>query len=317
MWFLLAGAPPPAEPKEPVAGQPTKMELALDKLSGVPKDVRRLLGQMLSENPDARPREPLAFYRQLQDCLIELEGRGTMARTTAGSGSSSTRAARELARWRIPAKAFALAALLLAIAAIAGLIVPGYLRHRQVVHAAKPIGVPVGILDAFASATPATAVADSNGRQSLSTKSPEPENALPVGPDSSKIVSASQVEVPTAPKESPSSKASNASTKKITRHEVRRAQPAEAEVRRTGPPSPAEGPTGVVPRTTALADQQPNSAPQTDWRSNAMAKTTPRPSKRREPQPKPSPTPRAKEPGETAKAKRKADEKINLPQPAR
>jgi len=300
MWFLLTGTPPPMPSKEPTATQPATIELAIDKLGGLPKDVGRLLAQMLSENPDARPRDLLAFYRQLQDCLTQLAGRGTGARGSAGSDSSPARAASQLWLRHIPIRALSAAALLLAITAITVLVLPGYLRHRQAVHAAKPIGVPVGVLNAFASATPATAVAQSNSKQSLPAKSVEPAPARPAGPDSSRIVSASQVEVPTAPKETrrlPEAKVSPIPA--MTRHEVRRAQPAEADVRRSGPPSPAEGPTEVVPRTTALADQQTNSASQADWRSNAMAKTTPRPSKRREPQSKPSPTPRTREPGRT------------------
>ena len=85
MWFLLTGAPPLTTPKGPMAEPLTQTGLAqtglaLDKISGLPKKVRRLLAQMLSINPEARPRDPLAFYRQLQDCLPQVERRETMSR---------------------------------------------------------------------------------------------------------------------------------------------------------------------------------------------------------------------------------------------
>src|SRR5438270_211395 len=55
MWFLLTGAPPLMAPKGPLAMQPTTIGLAIDKLNGMPKKVRRLLAQMLSVKPEAQP----------------------------------------------------------------------------------------------------------------------------------------------------------------------------------------------------------------------------------------------------------------------
>jgi hypothetical protein len=124
-------------------------------MSALPKKVRGLLAQMLLANPDARVRDPFAFYRQLQDCLTQMERGGeTVAHKLRAPLSSQTRAAGMPARQRIPVKALALAALFVAIATLAALVVPGYLRHRRVVHAEEPIGVPIGVSEAFASATP-------------------------------------------------------------------------------------------------------------------------------------------------------------------
>ena len=159
MWFLLTGAPPPMAPEGPMAAQPTKAGLAADKVSAMPTKIRRLLAQMLSVNPDARPRDPLAFYRQLQDCLTEMGPRETMSRTLGVPADLPTRTVGMPAHRRIPMKALALAALFLAIAALAALVLPGYLRHRRVVHAEEPIGVPIGVSEAFASATPAPTAA--------------------------------------------------------------------------------------------------------------------------------------------------------------
>jgi len=111
---------------------------------------------MLSIDPDARPRDPLAFYRRLQDCLTEVEQRETRTRPS-GVPISRTGAIGMPARRRIPMKALARATLFLAMAALAALVVRGYLRHRRVVRAEEPIGVPIGVSEALASATPANA----------------------------------------------------------------------------------------------------------------------------------------------------------------
>src|ERR1051326_9403514 len=80
MWFLLTGAPPLMAPKGPLAMQPTTIGLAVDKLKGMPKRVRRLVSQMLSVDPAARPQDPLAVYRQIQDCVAQVERRESMAK---------------------------------------------------------------------------------------------------------------------------------------------------------------------------------------------------------------------------------------------
>jgi eukaryotic-like serine/threonine-protein kinase len=158
MWFLLTGAPPPMAPEGPMTVPPTKAGVAADQIRVMPEKIRRLLAKMLSVNPSARPRDPLAFYLQLQECLTEMGPRETMSRTVEASADSPTRTIGMPAHRRIPMKAVALAALFLALTALAALVLPGYLRHRQVVRAAKPIGVPIGVSNAFVSATPARTV---------------------------------------------------------------------------------------------------------------------------------------------------------------
>ena len=80
MWFLLTGAPPLVAPGGPVAAPPATNEGAAVKINAMPKKVRLLLAQMLAVNPETRPRDPLAFYRKLQDCLHQVERRETMSR---------------------------------------------------------------------------------------------------------------------------------------------------------------------------------------------------------------------------------------------
>ena len=188
MWFLLTGTPPP------MAAQMTTAWLAVDKMSVMPKKIGRLLAQMLSVDPAERPGDPLAFYRQLQDCLTDVARREATPRTAA------VPAARTIAielpeKRRSPLKALARAALFLALSALAALILREYLRHLRVVQAEEPIGVPIGVSDASASATPVTAtaadtmvsiarqptpvIADANTTQSVPAKNAESDNTLP------------------------------------------------------------------------------------------------------------------------------------------
>jgi serine/threonine-protein kinase len=155
MWFLLTGAPPLTAAIGPMAVQPTTTGLAVDKLSAMSKEVRRLLAQMLSANPDARPRDSLAFYRQIQNCLTQAERPETMSRKLAVP-VSRTGAIGMPRNQRTPLKTLVRAALFLTMAALAAWVLGGYVRHRRVVDAEEPIGVPIGVTDAFASATPAS-----------------------------------------------------------------------------------------------------------------------------------------------------------------
>ena len=157
MWFLLTGAPPLIAPKGPLAMQPTTHGLAVDKLSGMPKKVRRLLAQMLSVKPEDRPQDPLAFYRQIQDCLAQVDRRESMARRFGIPLLSGSSLAALPGRRRFPAKALALAAVLIAITTLGAFLIPEYLRHQRVRQAEEPIGVPIGVPEATESAPPVNA----------------------------------------------------------------------------------------------------------------------------------------------------------------
>jgi len=156
MWFLLAGAAPLILPKGPLAIQPTALGLTVDRLNGMPKRVQRLLAQMLAVDPNARPQDPLAFYRQIQECIAQVDRRETMARKFGVPLLSGSNPAPLPGQRRFPAKALALAATLLAIAALAAILVPRYLHHERVRNAEEPIGVPIGVSDATSPAPPAT-----------------------------------------------------------------------------------------------------------------------------------------------------------------
>lgn len=224
MWFLLTGAPPLTTPSGPMAEPLTQTGLAqtglaLDKISGLPKKVRQLLAQMLALNPEARPQDPLAFYRHLQDCLAEVERRETISRKFGVPVISNSRLIDRPRRGRT-VKVLALAAVFLALATLAAFILPGYLRHKRVVQGEQPIGVPIGVPDASAFATPVTAatapvaivsntappttvVVNSNSAPPVPAANPEPEK--PVASDSVETTATSQVAVAPLPSAPPDS----------------------------------------------------------------------------------------------------------------
>jgi serine/threonine protein kinase len=157
MWFLLTGAPPLTAPKGSAAMQPVQTGPVEEKMSAVPKKIRQLLGQMLSEDAEARPRDPLAFYRKLQDCLAQVEQPETVTPKSRAPAFSPILTDRTPRSRRRPLRTLARAAIVLALAALSAFVLRGYLQHRRVVDAEEPIGVPIGVPDVSASATPAAA----------------------------------------------------------------------------------------------------------------------------------------------------------------
>jgi len=213
MWFLLTGAPPLVTSAESTAASPARFGVGAEKIDALPKKIRRLLAQMLAVDPEARPGDLLAFDRQLQDCLHQMERRQTMARRfgipSFSTGSISPHR-------RVPVKALALAALFLAIATVGAVVISGYLRHGRIVRAEEPIGKPIGVPEASASVTPVTAntnalasdtapsttaMAESNNVQPAPPTNAESPPANAPLPSTESVVSAStmQVEVTPAP----------------------------------------------------------------------------------------------------------------------
>jgi serine/threonine-protein kinase len=158
MWFLLTGAPPLIAPKGPLAMQPSTIGLSVDKLNGMPKRVRRLLGQMLSADPAARPQDPLAFYGQIRECLAQVDRRESMARRFGVPFRSESKPMPLIdGRRRFSNATLAIAAALLALLIAAGVIVPRYLHHQRVRAAEEPIGVPIGVPDPAPATAPSAA----------------------------------------------------------------------------------------------------------------------------------------------------------------
>ena len=171
MWFLLTGAPPLLTPKGPRAMQPTAIGLAVDKLKGMPKRVARLLSQMLSVDPAARPQDPLAFYRQIQECVSQVDRRESMARKLGVPFLSGSNVVALPKRRHFSTKAVALAAIIIALMTLTSVLLANYFRRERVREAAEPIGVPIGVPETTASTPPVVASAPS--------VAPEPPRPLP------------------------------------------------------------------------------------------------------------------------------------------
>jgi DNA polymerase III gamma/tau subunit len=252
----------------------------------MPKKVRRLLAQMLSVKPAARPQDPLAFYRQIQDCIAQVDRRESMARRFGVPFLSRSNVVELPRRRPFPTKAVALAAALLAIATVTAVMLPQYLRHQRIRQAEEPIGVPIGVPDGTASAPPVTAqapaVAPAPVRPQATTQTTvAQQNPAPsVAPESTPLVASAPVQ-PESPRPAPANKIEE--QPKVAANETKNqqpitetpqpsesvhaetsepelnrdtkiaaiptARPVSPEVRRAEPVSPAEGPEEVAPAT--------------------------------------------------------------------
>ncbi len=299
MWFLLTGTPPP------MAAQMTTAWMAVDKLNVMPKKIGRLLTQMLSVDPAERPGDPLAFYRQLQECLTDMARRETTPRPAAVPAARTI--AIELPRKRrSPLKVFARAAICLALSALTAFALREYFRHLRVVQAEEPIGVPIGVTEAAPSPTPLSATAadtmvsivrqptpvivNANTTQSDPVTNPEPEDtrpaqeptpvtannlsALPATINSPPVASTSQAEAPPAPSPVAEVRAEDQPTepKKTIMHEVRRAQPADEEETPAETSPPGERPAAVMPAPTP--GPKSNAVKPTEQRREVAAEAT-------------------------------------------
>jgi serine/threonine protein kinase len=182
MWFLLTAAPPLMAPKGPLAMQPTTTGLAVDKLKGMPKRVRRLLAQMLSVDPAARPQDPLAVYRQIQDCVAQVERRESMAKRLGVPFLSGAKVAALPSRSRrpFPKKMVALAAVIVALATLGSIVTASYLRHQRIRQAEEPIGVPIGVTQPAEAPPPAPVIASAPTTASAPAPAQPEQTTAPV-----------------------------------------------------------------------------------------------------------------------------------------
>jgi len=168
--FLLTGTPPVVHADESPETRHAITRATLGGLSGVPKNVTALLEQMLALNPDDRPRDPLAFYGQIEDAMAQLERREEMVRTFGVPPASIVPSVDKPSRRPLPVKALAIAAAFLMVAGLAALILPSLMRHNAAARSTpkEEIGVPVGVPESANSPV----VATSNSAQPLPAQSP-------------------------------------------------------------------------------------------------------------------------------------------------
>jgi protein kinase-like protein len=138
MWFLLTGAPP--APASPVPWEKTTRSGG-EKLRGLPKIVRHLLGRMLRFDPAERPQDPIALSAYLQTCLARVERREKIERRFGIPVVATPRVVKQRTRRAVPLKPLALAALLLALATAAALLLPGRWHGRRSAPVAQKINL--------------------------------------------------------------------------------------------------------------------------------------------------------------------------------
>jgi serine/threonine-protein kinase len=148
MCFLLTGAARSAGP------------IPLQQLRRFPKRVRNLLAQMLRNNPDERPQDPVGFAEEIRDCLSSVERRQALARRFGIPLVSIIPRTSERPRVRVPRRALVPAVLVLMLVGLAAILLPEPIRtvlHRD--RTIKMIGVPIGVPEASSSTDAALAQA--------------------------------------------------------------------------------------------------------------------------------------------------------------
>jgi serine/threonine protein kinase len=138
MYFLLTGAAPSSE-----------MRLRSRELSGFPKALRNLIGNMLRHDPDQRPKDPVVLAEMIRECLLKVERRQTLARKlgvplAAKIPPKSRKTSTPLAQ--VLRGILVFAAIILAAGVLAAFLLPADVnpfRHRTA--AKEEIGVPVGV----------------------------------------------------------------------------------------------------------------------------------------------------------------------------
>src|SRR6266581_5261683 len=95
MCFLLTGAALSAG------------TIPLQHLSRFPTRVRNLLAQMLRNNPDDRPQDPVGFAEEIRECLLRVERRQALARRLGVPLVSIIPRASEQPQVRVPRRALA------------------------------------------------------------------------------------------------------------------------------------------------------------------------------------------------------------------
>jgi len=138
MYFLLTGAAPSPE-----------MRLRSRELSGFPKALRNLIGNMLHRDPDQRSEDPVALAEMIRECLLKIERRQVLARRL---GIPLATVTRRKSRTTLTPLAQVLrgilvfAAIVLAAGVLGAFLLPADMnpfRHRTA--AKEEIGVPIGV----------------------------------------------------------------------------------------------------------------------------------------------------------------------------
>src|SRR4029453_7830312 len=150
MYFLLTGTAPSPE-----------MRLRSRELSGFPKALRKLIGNMLRHDPDQRPQDPVALAEMIRECLLKVERRQALARKLGVPLAEKIppKTSKKLTPLaQVLREILVFAAIFLAAGVLGAFLLPADInpfRHRTA--AKEEIGVPIGVPEP-SPITPAQAV---------------------------------------------------------------------------------------------------------------------------------------------------------------
>jgi serine/threonine protein kinase len=138
MYFMLTGVAPSPE-----------MRLRSREISGFPKALRNLIGNMLRRDPDQRPKDPVVLAEMIRECLSKIERRKAFARRlgvplVATIPRKSKTTSSPLAQ--VLRGILVFAAIVVAAGVLGAFLLPADMnpfRHRTA--AKRMIGVPIGV----------------------------------------------------------------------------------------------------------------------------------------------------------------------------
>jgi serine/threonine protein kinase len=270
MCFLLTGAVPLMP-----AGTNVALSKRFPQLRQFPKPLRNLLADMLRQQAENRPHDPVAFEKEIRNCLTQVERRQAIKRKlgiplVAAIPKKTREPLSPFAQiWRGVA---AVAALLLAATAVGAFFFPNQIPlWRRSGQIGVPIGVPEKTAAAFAKIPVAAPIAPT---QPPATQASAPPEITPTSSD----VAETQTSAPTAPIESTSGSQNMDEAAHVSSATTTAQQPqmsaAPPAAMNSGSPAPADintstqvasAATGSTPAPPAEApDARTNPAPQPD-----------------------------------------------------
>jgi serine/threonine protein kinase len=176
MCFLLTGTPPTMTAEGVMVGLSADKRSASDPIKTIPEKLRVLLTKMLSINRGARPKDPLPFYNQLQDCLTEMGPRESMLRPLTPQPISGTRAILPSSERHLLTKTVAMVGLCLTITVAAVFFLKGYIHRGRSVQAAqrleKRVATPSPVVSPKSGSSAGPVVTLATGKSETRQQSP-------------------------------------------------------------------------------------------------------------------------------------------------
>jgi serine/threonine protein kinase len=251
MYFMLTGTAPSPE-----------TQLRSRELSGFPKALRNLIGNMLQRDPDERPKDPVVLAEMIRDCLLKIERRQVLARRlgiplATVTRSKSSRTLTPLAQVLRGILVFAV--IVLALGILAAFLLPADMnpfRHRTA--AKEEIGVPIGVPETSPLASPQPVNAAPVVANQLATDtaaSPAAGEAPSPGPEQQQTANADLVAAAT-PGNPPEASPTVAATGPETSAEVAESTPASRDTETASQPPTASQSTSASKKKRVASTSQ-------------------------------------------------------------